>query len=71
MSKYRINEFGEAKIIFLGLDNAGKTTIYNTLIGQPDKELKTTGGFNTQKMKYNDDISMDLWDIGGSSKIRP
>ena len=71
MSQYRINEFGEAKVIILGLDNAGKTAIYNTMMGQPEKELKTTTGFNTQKMKYNDDIELDLWEIGGSKNIRP
>ena len=63
----RMNEFGEAKIILLGLDNAGKTTIYNTLIGEPEKEVKTTAGFNTKKFKYNENLEIDLWDIGGGA----
>ena len=47
LSNYRINEFGEAKIILLGLDNAGKTSIYNTLLGKSNDDLKKTTGFNT------------------------
>ena len=66
-----MNEFGEAKIILLGLDNAGKTSIYNSLTGQPELEVKTTTGFYTKKFKYNDNLEIDLWDIGGGASIRP
>ena len=71
LSNYRVNEFGEAKIIIVGLDNAGKTAIYKTILGESTENLQPTSGFNTKKIDYNDDIKIDLWEIGGAAKIRP
>ena len=48
----------EARIIILGLDNSGKTAIYNKLQGIVDqdyKKLLPTGGFYTRKVKYQPD----------------
>ena len=36
----KINEKGEAKLIILGLDGAGKTAIYNKLIGTTDFDYR-------------------------------
>lgn len=65
-----MNEFKEAKIIMLGLDGAGKTSIYNKLC-EIDKPLKPTSGFNTKKIPYNEDFTLDLWEIGGAEALRP
>lgn len=66
----RVNEFGEAKIILLGCDGAGKTAMYQKLC-DIDKPLKPTGGFNTKKIKYDGEFEIDLWEIGGAKALRP
>ena len=39
------------------------------------RELKPTSGFNTQKIKYDGaelgDYTLDLWELGGATNIRP
>ncbi|XP_033098434.1 ADP-ribosylation factor-like protein 3 [Anneissia japonica] len=60
----------ELKVLLLGLDNAGKTTILKALAGEDYTKITPTRGFNiksvsTQKWKLN------VWDIGGQRKIRP
>lgn len=70
LMKYRVNEFGEAKILFIGLDNSGKTTIYKRMLGEDESDIKPTGGFFTKKMNYNEDLTLELTDIGGSEKVR-
>ena len=47
MRLYRVNEFGEAKLLILGIDNVGKTSLFNKLTDQSDKPLAPTKGFNT------------------------
>ena len=65
-----MNEFGEAKIVILGLDNSGKTAIFDKLTGK-DRELMPTKGFNTEKIEYENGFKIDLWEIGGSKEVRP
>ncbi|XP_071948225.1 ADP-ribosylation factor-like protein 3 [Antedon mediterranea] len=60
----------ELKVLLLGLDNAGKTTILKALAGEDYTKITPTQGFNiksvnTKKWKLN------VWDIGGQRKIRP
>jgi len=59
----------EIRILILGLDNAGKTTIVKKLCGQPIEEIEPTLGFQIQTLEYND-YKLNLWDIGGQSSIR-
>lgn len=40
----------EAKIVFLGLDNAGKTTILKSLSEEDIKNLTPTQGFNVKSL---------------------
>ena len=65
-----MNEFGEAKIVILGLDNSGKTAIFDKLTGK-DRESIPTKGFNTEKIEYENGFKIDLWEIGGSKEVRP
>ena len=67
----RLNEFGEAKIVILGLDNSGKTAIFDKLSGIDRGELTPTKGFNTEKIEYENGFKIDLWEIGGSREVRP
>jgi ADP-ribosylation factor-like protein 1 len=65
--------FGEkqVRILILGLDNAGKTTILYKLYA-PDRVIRTmpTVGFNVEQVTYKN-LSFSLWDLGGQTNIRP
>lgn len=43
----------EIRILILGLDNAGKTTIVKRLCGQPIDEIEPTLGFQIHTLSYN------------------
>jgi ADP-ribosylation factor-like protein 3 len=60
----------EVRILVLGLDNAGKTTIMNRLSGDEIQDIKPTQGFNVKSCQ-SDNFKMNLWDIGGQKAIRP
>ncbi|GKT14134.1 putative multi-domain containing protein [Aduncisulcus paluster] len=60
----------EVKILFLGLDGAGKTTIVTKLCGRDVSLVQPTEGFNAKTISMSG-ISMNIWDIGGQAKIRP
>merc|ERR1711953_1625931 len=60
----------EKRILMLGLDAAGKTTIvYNLQLGEVVHTIPTIG-FNVEKISYKN-VDMTLWDVGGQTKIRP
>ena len=60
---------GDVRILMVGLDNAGKTTIlYQLKFGQVISSVPTIG-FNVETVKYKN-ISFTVWDIGGQDKIR-
>ena len=53
-----------------GLDNAGKTTIFNTLkLGEPVSTLPTIS-FHVETIEYKK-ISYTVWDVAGVTNIRP
>ena len=59
-----------SRIIMLGLDNAGKTTVlYKLKLGEVVTTLPTIG-FNVETVVYKH-ISFTVWDVGGQTKIRP
>jgi ADP-ribosylation factor-like protein 3 len=60
----------EVRILVLGLDNAGKTTIMNRLAGDEIQDIKPTQGFNVKSVQ-SEGFKMNLWDIGGQKAIRP
>ena len=54
----------EAKILLLGLDGAGKTTIiYQFKLGEQVVAIPTIG-FNVEEVKYKN-ITFTMWDVGG------
>ena len=59
----------EAKILVLGLDNAGKTTILKSITGESLKNIQPTKGF-TVKIFEKENIKFTFWDIGGQKSIR-
>jgi len=59
----------EGRVLCLGLDNAGKTTVlYKLQIGEVICTLPTVG-FNVESLKYRN-VDLTVWDIGGQMKIR-
>ena len=60
----------EAKILVLGLDNAGKTTLLKFLSNDaPSKIEEPTKGFNVKTI-CKERFKLNVWDIGGQSAIR-
>merc|ERR1712167_289667 len=58
----------DARILMVGLDAAGKTTIlYNLKLGEVVTTIPTIG-FNTEVVEYKN-ITFTVWDIGGQDKI--
>mmetsp|Transcript_109840 Transcript_109840/g.153935 ORF Transcript_109840/g.153935 Transcript_109840/m.153935 type:complete len:181 (+) Transcript_109840:71-613(+) len=60
----------EARILMLGLDNAGKTTILKTLSQEDISHIMPTQGFNIKSL-VQDGFKLNVWDIGGQKTIRP
>ncbi|KAJ5640867.1 ADP-ribosylation factor-like protein 1 [Penicillium herquei] len=71
----------EIRILILGLDNAGKTTLLYRLKHTPDinnlrlqiGEVVTTIptiGFNVESVTYKN-LNFNVWDLGGQTSIRP
>merc|ERR1712072_622702 len=60
----------EMRILMVGLDAAGKTTIlYKLKLGEVVSTIPTIG-FNVETVEYKN-ISFTVWDVGGQDKIRP
>ncbi|PVU96144.1 hypothetical protein BB559_002499 [Furculomyces boomerangus] len=60
----------EMRILMLGLDAAGKTTIlYKLKLNQSVTTIPTVG-FNVETVTYKN-IKFNVWDVGGQDKIRP
>eukprot|EP01102_Stenamoeba_stenopodia_P017102 TRINITY_DN6086_c0_g1_i1.p1 TRINITY_DN6086_c0_g1~~TRINITY_DN6086_c0_g1_i1.p1 ORF type:complete len:181 (+),score=35.21 TRINITY_DN6086_c0_g1_i1:215-757(+) len=60
----------DVRILILGLDGAGKTTIlYKLQCGEVVTTIPTIG-FNVETVTYKN-IRFQVWDLGGQSSIRP
>ena len=60
----------EMRVVMLGLDAAGKTTIlYKLHIGEVLSTVPTIG-FNVEKVQYKN-VLFTVWDVGGQEKLRP
>ncbi|CAM1326116.1 ARL3 (predicted) [Pycnogonum litorale] len=60
----------ELRILLLGLDNAGKTTLLKFLASEDVSHITPTQGFNIKSVQ-SDGFKLNVWDIGGQRKIRP
>ncbi|XP_053634296.1 ADP-ribosylation factor 6 isoform X1 [Cherax quadricarinatus] len=72
MGKLLSKIFGnkEIRILMLGLDAAGKTTIlYKLKLGHSVTTIPTVG-FNVETVAYKN-VKFNVWDVGGQDKIRP
>ncbi|KAH0791652.1 ADP-ribosylation factor [Histomonas meleagridis] len=60
----------ETRILMLGLDAAGKTTVlYKLKLGEQVTTIPTIG-FNVETFEYKG-LNMNVWDVGGQDRIRP
>lgn len=59
----------EMRILVLGLDNAGKTTIIKKFNGEDVGEVAPTLGFQINTL-YFQGYKLVLWDVGGQASIR-
>merc|ERR1712216_329757 len=60
---------GEMRMLMVGLDAAGKTTIlYKLKLGEVVTTIPTIG-FNVETVQYKN-INFNVWDVGGQDKIR-
>ncbi|XP_072136535.1 ADP-ribosylation factor 4-like [Mobula birostris] len=60
----------QVRILMVGLDAAGKTTIlYRLKLGEIVTTIPTIG-FNVETVEYNK-TNFTVWDVGGQDKIRP
>jgi len=60
----------EARLLVLGLDNSGKTTILRKLSDEDISHIMPTQGFNVKSLMH-DGFKLNVWDIGGQKSIRP
>lgn len=59
----------EMRILILGLDGAGKTTIlYKLQVGEVVTTIPTIG-FNVEQVTYKN-LKFQVWDLGGQTSIR-
>ncbi|EOB14775.1 ADP-ribosylation factor-like protein 2 [Nosema bombycis CQ1] len=59
----------EIKIVVVGLDNAGKTTIINSLFNKSIDNVSPTFGYSINLYNYKD-VLIQVLDIGGQSLFR-
>lgn len=60
----------QMRILMVGLDAAGKTTIlYKLKLGEVVTTIPTIG-FNVETVEFKN-INFTVWDVGGQDKIRP
>ena len=60
-----------ARILMVGLDAAGKTTILYKLKVNETVTTIPTIGFNVETVEPVKNVSFTVWDVGGQDKIRP
>lgn len=59
----------EPRILILGLDNAGKTSILRKLSDEDPTTTQATQGFNIKAIDC-EGFKLNMWDIGGQKAIR-
>ena len=60
----------DVRVLILGLDNAGKTTVSRRLNGQPINDVAPTLSFNIVTLEHQG-LRLNMWDIGGQKSLRP
>ncbi|KAF1347905.1 ADP-ribosylation factor family-domain-containing protein [Delphinella strobiligena] len=59
----------EMRILMLGLDNSGKTSIVKSIMGEDIHSVSPTLGFIIKTIDY-DGYKLNIWDVGGQKTLR-
>lgn len=59
----------EVRVLVLGLDNAGKSTIVNHVMGEDTSQVSPTMGFQIHTFAWNG-CNVNAWDVGGQATLR-
>eukprot|EP00965_Chrysotila_dentata_P215325 6188709-Pleurochrysis_carterae.AAC.3 len=59
----------EMRLLMLGLDNAGKTTVVKKFNGEDIDLISPTLGFNIKTLEYRG-FKLNVWDVGGQTSLR-
>ena len=59
----------EVRLLMLGLDNAGKTTVVKKFNGEDIDLISPTLGFNIKTLEYRG-FKLNIWDVGGQTSLR-
>ncbi|XP_065341909.1 ADP-ribosylation factor-like protein 2 [Cloeon dipterum] len=59
----------EMRLLILGLDNAGKTTILKRFNGEEVNTISPTLGFNIKTLEHRG-YKLNFWDVGGQKSLR-
>eukprot|EP00667_Euglena_gracilis_P023610 EG_transcript_26745 len=59
----------EMRLLMLGLDNAGKTTILKAFNNEDINTISPTLGFNIKSLEYKG-YTLNVWDVGGQQTLR-
>jgi ADP-ribosylation factor-like protein 3 len=54
----------EARLLVLGLDNSGKTTILKKLSSEDISTVAPTQGFHIKSLVHGE-FKLNIWDVGG------
>ena len=69
LKKLKSTPSKEIRILLLGLDNAGKTTLLKHLASEDYTSVTPTQGFNIKTVQAKG-LRLNIWDIGGQKSIR-
>lgn len=62
----------QARVLILGLDNAGKSSLVAKILGDPPEEVQPTVGFQIRTYSaQHQNLTLNLWDVGGQQSLRP
>ncbi|KAJ3084941.1 ubiquitinyl hydrolase 1 [Quaeritorhiza haematococci] len=71
LTKLGLRAKKDHRVLMVGLDCVGKTTLlYQLKLGEVVTTIPTIG-FNVETIPLNDKINCTFWDVGGCDKIRP
>ncbi|XP_053312284.1 ADP-ribosylation factor-like protein 11 [Spea bombifrons] len=60
----------QARVVMMGLDLSGKSTILYKLKMNRTMETFPTVGFNVESLEMAKNMSVTIWDVGGQDKLR-